>query len=69
MTVGWKKLPAHCIEHHALTVSDLASRVREAAPHAGRLLAGVSQIRFPAGRVLLVTLVLVGALCGRPCGR
>ncbi|HEX6096217.1 MAG TPA: chloride channel protein [Thermoanaerobaculia bacterium] len=48
-----------------MTVSDLASRVREAAPHAGRLLAaGVSQIRFLAGRFLLVTLVLVGALCG-----
>lgn len=48
-----------------MTVSDLVSRVREAAPHAGQLLAaGVSQLRFLAGRFLLVTLVLIGALCG-----
>lgn len=48
-----------------MTASDVASWVREGAAHAGRLLAaGASQIRFLAGRFLLVTLVLVGALCG-----
>jgi CIC family chloride channel protein len=45
--------------------SGLAARVLQAAPRAGRLVAAaVSQIRFLAGRFLLVTLVLVGALCG-----
>lgn len=48
-----------------MTASDLAARIRDAAPRAGRLFAGAaSQVRFLAARFLLVTLVLVGALCG-----
>lgn len=48
-----------------MTASDLAARIRSAAPGFGQLAAAAaSQVRFLAARFMLVTVVMVGALCG-----